>query len=214
MRLDSTHVAVVALRDLIIYANVAGGSFAASLPPPKSIPSTERYGIFHAKKTAAVQQCISDLLDAAGLPQGLTIVNNDTGERIWPAQFVGSLSHKGTVVLGAIASSSIYSALGIDLERIDGKQDLIQEVVAPEGILPGVDPHTATVLSFSAKEAVFKAQFPRTRRRIDFSEVPLNWTSLGNSRFCASALTRSSGDFQVASKIIDPWIVCAAFSVI
>src|SRR4051794_30497302 len=104
-RLDSEHEVLPALRRLLPDAAVAGGSFAHWLPDPRSLPSSERRGAFSAAKAAATEECISHLLNGAGLPP-VSVVRQDDGQRRWPFGFVGSLSHEGTTVVGALASVS------------------------------------------------------------------------------------------------------------
>jgi 4'-phosphopantetheinyl transferase EntD len=213
MQLDSAHATVIALRELITPAHVAGGSFGAWLPPPGGLSSTERERAFQTAQQQAVQQCISALLRAAGLQADTKIATEPTGERNWPAKFVGSLTHKGAVVLGAMAKRSKYVAIGIDLERIADHQalPLDQHSIAPEGIPVGPDPRAGTLISFSAKEAVFKAQFPGSRRRLDFSDVVVAWEPAKDFHFSAVAAISGGQNLEVRSRMVFPWIVCVAF---
>ena len=96
---------------------------------------------------------------------------------MWPNGFVGSLTHKGTAVLGALAAKSVLRALGIDIEFIDSsKLGSIEKNIAWEGLPPGTDQSQGVLLALSAKEAVFKAQYPLTGKLLSFSDVALEWT--------------------------------------
>lgn len=95
-----------------------------------------------------------------------------------PGGIHASLSHGGDYCI-AIAAPPGGASVGIDIEPCDRDQ--------PAGLTEAIMPfrlHTsaAPLLAFCAKEAMFKAQYPLTRRMLDFREVP---AVIGPARFRA-----------------------------
>jgi len=115
----------------------------------------------------------------------------ETREPRWPAGIVGSISHCEGVCAVAVAASTQFSGLGIDLEYIGRIDDAIADTVcAPEerrqlDELPPSSRRQRLSLLFSAKESVFKALFPLTRQFLDFDDVSL---TIGDGRFSARAV--------------------------
>lgn len=211
--LDTSHESVRALELLLPEAIVAGGSFAGWLPHPKTVQASEREEMVVSARGAAVAQCIRGLLRRSGVDEHTGVSICDGGDRKWPPGFVGSLTHKGTVVLGAIAPTSALRMLGVDLERTD-RDDLtdIEPSIAAEGLAPGFEPRLGRLLSFSAKEAVFKAQFPATRRRLGFRDVELLWERCATASVRAVVRCPEEG-LVVRASLAGRWIVSAAISV-
>jgi 4'-phosphopantetheinyl transferase EntD len=174
---DQVHETVAGLKKLYPGGVISGCAFGADLPHPASVPETERRRLIAAARRAAVGKCVQGLLTSAGLAKDVVVPSTKSGARQWPDGFIGSLTSKGTVVLGIIASTRSVTALGIDLERSANDLAPIQSVVAPEGLPFHVEPSLGRLFAFSAKEALFKAQFPQTSEVLAFSEVVLKWTS-------------------------------------
>lgn len=210
--LDANHETVGALERLVPEAMVTGGSFAGWLPHPRRVSPAEREAVMTSAREAAVAHCLRSLLRRIGFAEDTSVGTGEGGERNWPAGFVGSLTHKGTVVLGVIASAGSVQMIGIDLERIDGN-DLaaIEDSIAPEGIAPGMDPETARLVLFSVKEAVFKAQYPATRRRLAFADVRLTkWEQAGG--YIRAVVWCPVEDLEIRACVVGNWVVSAAIS--
>ncbi len=211
MPLDRTHIAVESLKALLPGAIVAGGSFGQSLRHPIEIPRNERQFVFEEAQTHAIDDCIRQLCDRAGLPESTHVGKGSGGERLWPEGFVGSLTHKGTVVLGALAAKSVLRALGIDIELIDSSElGAIEKNVALEGLPPGTDRSQGVLLALSAKEAVFKAQYPLTGKLLSFSDVALAWTFHGAGAFSATVDCGVPISFQVRCTATQLWVISTA----
>lgn len=91
---------------------------------------------------------------------------------VWPQGIVGSITHIEGYCAAAVASKSDFKAIGIDAAANRPLPPSVERVVATAdelGDLPG-GVAWPTVL-FSAKEAVFKAWFPMTGRRLGFDEA-------------------------------------------
>jgi 4'-phosphopantetheinyl transferase EntD len=100
--------------------------------------------------------------------------------------------------------------IGLDLERVD-RSDLlpIEHLIGPEGLPLGTDRQFGTLLTFSAKEAVFKAQYPVTRERLDFSAVRLRWAGSYEKGFRAVVDCSVSG-LEVRAVVAGKWLVSCA----
>lgn len=191
---------------------VAGGSFAGSLPHPSSLRRAAQAAAFASAQEVAAEECISRLLCLVGLPADLRVDKRIGGDRDWPKHFLGSLTHKGTVVLGVMGSRSAVKMIGLDLERVDQSDLLgIEQLVAPEGLPSGIDRELGTLLTFSAKEAVFKAQYPVTQERLDFAAVRLGWTGSYEEGFRAVVDAAVPG-LEVRTAVTGKWMVSCAIA--
>jgi len=212
MDLDATHITVAAVQRLVPEMISVGGSFARWLPHPSTLTASARATALASAQNSAVEQCIRSLLRRAGLPEGIRVSSGGEGERNWPAGFVGSLTHKGTVVLGVISRTTSIQMAGIDLERMDGSDlGAIEHLVAQEGLPRGVESELGMLLVFSAKEAVFKAQYPCSRHRLDFSDVRLVWAEPQEDYFTADVHCPTPG-LTVRCLRVAEWVLSAAIS--
>lgn len=109
------------------------------------------------------------------------ILSTSGGAPTWPRGFCGSLSHSHRHVAVLLAHSSRYESVGVDIEdgRPLGAAATMAVVTARElkvidragWAIPG---SSAEGIAFSAKEAVFKCQFPLTLdASLDFLDVRL-----------------------------------------
>jgi 4'-phosphopantetheinyl transferase EntD len=98
-------------------------------------------------------------------------------------------------------------ALGVDLERSDG-----QPLAHVSGIAgpPDVDPALRMLLDFSAKEAVFKAQFPLTFRRLGFEDLSLSWLPRDDEFGHRAVVTAGCPPIHVSCLLSGTWVVSAA----
>ncbi len=106
---------------------------------------------------------------------------DEDGCPVWPEALVGSISHAETFATAAVARRSDARGLGVDVEpvmsrevaaevaRLVASDDEIRRVVRAANL----DPLQTLTLVFSAKESLFKALYPPTRRRFDFLDCEL-----------------------------------------
>jgi 4'-phosphopantetheinyl transferase EntD len=101
-------------------------------------------------------------------------------EPLWPAGVAGSITHCAGYRAAAVARAGDLAALGIDAEPDDPLPDGVADLVMAEperariaalcAGTPGV--HWDRLL-FSAKESVYKAWYPLTRRWLGFEDADL-----------------------------------------
>lgn len=113
--------------------------------------------------------------EAQAVPRG------SHNEPVWPAGAVGSITHAGDECAVVVAHSARWAGLGLDIEKRDANvSDIAYLVLHDEEALvrrslPRNLRDDFVRLTFSAKEAVFKAVFGEIRRIIEFEEVVLSF---------------------------------------
>jgi 4'-phosphopantetheinyl transferase EntD len=167
-------------------------ALAAALPgagigwadPRATAPGNLPIGAIPARRTefaagrAAAAQALAALGITAGVPMG------DDRAPVWPAGIYGSITHTKTMALAAVTTAG---AIGIDLEPEDAvAADLWTHVLRPEECaIARQNPALATRI-FCAKEAVFKAQYPRTKLMFGFDRLLITLDGAGfAARFMA-----------------------------
>ncbi|MBY6218107.1 4'-phosphopantetheinyl transferase superfamily protein [Qipengyuania aquimaris] len=124
---------------------------------------------------------------------------------VWPAGIVGSIAHTSDVCLAAISRSKRYAAIGIDIEHCAAlPPDIAVEVVhGGDGLElesgPAPLPKHYGVAVFSAKEAVYKCQFPLTETILDFDALSIGFMPQSH-RFVARFEERV-GSFRAGDKL-------------
>jgi len=206
--LDSTHDVVSALRTLVPEAIVAGGAFDHWLTDAPPLSPGQGLRRLHAARRRAADRCIDALLQGSGCTP-VSVAHGPDGERLWPYGLMGSISHKETLVLGAVCPPSARLSIGIDLERSNADVG-IASLIAPEGLPPDTDTETAVALTFSAKEAFFKAQFPVTRRIPGFGDIQLRWRRLSGNRYEAETADNPGPKGTIRCTTVEHWVLAAA----
>jgi 4'-phosphopantetheinyl transferase EntD len=131
-----------------------------------------------------VRRCARAALASLGVPPA-PLLRGPRGEPRWPAGIVGSMTHCAGYRGAVVARSAEFVSLGIDAEPDEPlPADVLTLVSLPEErdrmARQATDGTGAAVhadrLLFSAKEAVFKAWYPLTRRELDFTEASIAFT--------------------------------------
>ncbi len=125
------------------------------------------------------RRCAREALGRLGVAP-LAIRPGERREPRWPSGVVGSMTHCAGYRAAAVARTGVVAGLGIDAEphqplpaglepsvMVDVEPTMLTRLVATH---PGI--HWNRML-FSAKEAVYKAWFPLTRRWLGFEDVRL-----------------------------------------
>ncbi|MBT8215220.1 MAG: 4'-phosphopantetheinyl transferase superfamily protein [Acidimicrobiia bacterium] len=108
----------------------------------------------------------------------------DEREPVWPAGVVGSISHAADVAVALVAPAGETPGIGIDVESRRYAPELNQHVPRPEerAWLEEADAeerHDRLLALFSAKEAIFKAFYPRVGRFFGFEAASVQPTEGG-----------------------------------
>jgi enterobactin synthetase component D len=97
---------------------------------------------------------------------------------IWPTDLVGSISHKNGEIAFAYSERAQFQTLGVDIECISDMDLKLESTICnstERGLMDAFAPFfsRAELLSFmfSAKEALFKSQYPITQQWLDFKDL-------------------------------------------
>lgn len=96
---------------------------------------------------------------------------------IWPLGVVGSIAHTHSACVAVVTQQTNMAAIGIDLEDDQPiEPELWQTICTPDELAflltqPTQRRGVLVRRLFAAKEAVYKCQFPLTKRMLDFQEV-------------------------------------------
>lgn len=123
-------------------------------------------------------------LHRAGLVERRPILRGVAGEPIWPAGWVGSITHSAGTALAAVAPASRMEGIGVDVE--DLRREIgpeVREAICLPSERAWAEAGAAERFTrvFSAKESVYKALFPRHRAVLRFQDVSLEWSSGGDA---------------------------------
>lgn len=124
-------------------------------------------------------------LAALGCPACPIPVGKDR-RPIWPAGYIGSISHTNRLCVAIAAREDDYCGLGIDVETDAPLESDLQRIVCrPEERHQLISTGRAEVdvakMLFAAKEAMFKAYYPTTNVFLDFCDVLVEF-----DEWCAS----------------------------
>ncbi|WP_329241683.1 4'-phosphopantetheinyl transferase superfamily protein [Actinoallomurus sp. NBC_01490] len=129
------------------------------------------------REFATARGCARRALAVLGLPP-VPIVPGERGAPAWPAGVVGSMTHCDGYRASAVAREERVRTVGLDAEPNEPLPDGVLEAIAtpPERAwLQRRDGDRSGVcwdrLLFSAKESIYKAWFPLTRRWLNFEEA-------------------------------------------
>jgi 4'-phosphopantetheinyl transferase EntD len=192
MRPSGIHVACRAIRD---------GDRALLLPEEAASVTSKVDRMRDA--SGAARYAARGLLNQAGLADA-PLLKAASGAPVWPFGVVGSMAHDDAFVVAAVASADAFAGLGIDVEPSEPlAEDVASLVRMPGDVLDGVDERLASRLLFVAKEAVYKAVFPRDQVILGFEDVAIDFT-------------RSEGRTRVGRRVrlvysLKPRIVVLAF---
>jgi enterobactin synthetase component D len=115
-----------------------------------------------------------------GLPC-VAVGSGSAREPLWPAQTVGSITHIDGLAAAAVASSSSYRHIGLDLEQVavSDQQQALRDLVVSRGELRLLESLSVdhldlwVTIAFSAKESFYKAAYPTVGRFFDFTAAQL-----------------------------------------
>jgi 4'-phosphopantetheinyl transferase EntD len=127
---------------------------------------------------AAGRHCARAALARFGVPAGPVPIGSRR-QPVWPSGFVGSITHCEGYAAAAVARRTTHRGVGIDAERIGAvTPDLYGDLfTGPERdgiarVQARLRPVVSAIL-FSAKEALYKAQFAPFGLPLDFQDCEL-----------------------------------------
>ncbi|MGW4564444.1 4'-phosphopantetheinyl transferase family protein [Streptomyces sp. NPDC004561] len=131
------------------------------------------------REFAAVRGCARRAMEKLGVP-AQPVVSGERGAPQWPAGLVGSMTHCDGYCAAALVRATDLASLGIDAEP----HGPLPEGVGPSVFLPAETERLTRLarqrpavhwdrILFSAKESVYKAWYPLTRKWLDFSEADI-----------------------------------------
>lgn len=110
---------------------------------------------------------------------------------IWPAGWIGSITHSGPFALAAVLPQGPWQAIGIDIEDRTPLDSAVARLVAGGG-----DGAMAKTV-FVAKEAAYKAQFALSRQKMAFDGFDVKFNPSGfEARF-----TQATGPFEAGTSL-------------
>jgi 4'-phosphopantetheinyl transferase EntD len=131
------------------------------------------------REFAAVRGCARRAMEKLGVP-AQAVVNGERGAPRWPEGLAGSMTHCDGYCAAALVRATELASLGIDAEP----HGPLPDGVGPSVFLPAEAERLALLagqrpavhwdrILFSAKESVYKAWYPLTRKWLDFSEADI-----------------------------------------
>lgn len=125
---------------------------------------------------ATVRKLARQALAVLGMPAS-EILHDREGAPVWPEGVAGSLTHCTTRGLVAIGRAGELGTVGIDAEDRVELPDHVWSLVFDEReaqfleAQPPAERARSALMMFSAKEAFYKAQFPRSKTVLNFGDV-------------------------------------------
>jgi 4'-phosphopantetheinyl transferase EntD len=163
------------------------------------------------REFTTARACARIALARLGLPPS-PIVPGLRGAPQWPAGVTGSITHCAGYRAAAVARTQDVISLGLDAEPIGPLPAGVLDVISLEqeraqlaelaASHPGVNWDR---LLFCAKESVYKAWFPITRRWLDFKEASVTFDAAPNAAANDAAAPRT-GTFTASILVPGPVI--------
>ena len=142
------------------------------------------------------------------------LLNDEQRVPRWPQGIVGCITHTHGWCAAAVARAEQVSALGVDVEAATPLDvDLWERICRPEErALLSTQPERAAGLlakaTFSAKESIYKALYPRVRVFLDFQAMHIALepqAAAGTSRWQAT-LQVPWGPFEAGQRFGSGWL--------
>ncbi len=148
---------------------------------PREAAAVERAGAKRKQEYATGRVLARAALAELGI-EGFELLNGEDRCPLWPEGIAGTVSHSATRAVVAVGRQHEVGTLGVDIEhrsvlerRLWGMTLLPEEVAYLEARREAEQGGLALVL-FSFKEALYKAQYPRSREYMGFSALRVELT--------------------------------------
>lgn len=150
--------------------------------------------------------CAQRALRTAGFEGDVEIATGERGAPVWPANFLGSISHCDGFAIASVACAQRIAALGIDVERqmsvvvaSDVRRQLATDQELALGRHGSMSPEAWLTVLFSGKESLYKALYPGVGRYFDFLDVTAVHLDADAGTFMLGLLTALSPDHPQGS---------------
>lgn len=167
---------------------------------PDAVPARLRE--FKAGRSAARAAMVE-----MGQPEAAIPIGQDRAP-IWPENVIGSISHCAGACVAIAASTVNFQGLGLDIEPKEPlSEDLWEIVLRPNELelllqIPATVRGISALRTFVAKEAVYKAQYAKSRQLFDFQTLSVaHIGELFTARF-----ERNIAGFPAASAIVGRFV--------
>ncbi|MFJ8941803.1 4'-phosphopantetheinyl transferase [Streptomyces sp. NPDC102395] len=162
------------------------------------------------REFALVRTCARRAMEKLGVP-AQPVLPGERGAPRWPDGLTGSMTHCEGYGAAALARTAELASLGIDAEP----HEPLPEDVLPAVALPAETERLRRLAAehpeicwdrmlFSAKESVYKAWFPLTRKWLDFSEADID-VHPGTATEAAT-VTAAQGTFRARLLVPGPLV--------
>ncbi len=151
--------------------------------------------------------CAREAIERLGsISNGGALPRDSDGCPVWPEGLVGSISHTDAFATAAVAPAGVARGLGVDVEPTISREaaDEVARLVASEdetrrvSEAAGLNRLESLTLIFSAKESLFKAVYPSSRRYFDHLDCEVVHIDPGGRRFAIRLATPFDAAFGAA----------------
>ncbi|MET4101286.1 4'-phosphopantetheinyl transferase EntD [Roseovarius sp. MBR-78] len=186
---------VAALRAMLPPGLALAGADPRAAPDglcPEERPATARMTSARLREYAAGRRAARAAMAALGLSDAPIVMGRDRAP-VWPEGVIGTISHDATTCLALVGRARDWDGLGLDLEPATP----LPEDVAALVCLPfeAADAGAARRV-FCAKEAAYKALYPRITTVLDFADMTV---TLGPGPRFEARLARAAGPFDAGT---------------
>ena len=155
----------------------------------REVERAESMGEHRKREFSAGRACARLAMDQLGADGPVAVVTDGRAPR-WPDGLVGSITHTRGYCAAVVARTADVGAaqVGLDVEVIGRvKPNLWRRVFVEaerEQLARRDDADLAATVTFSVKEALYKAQFPVTQAWVGFEDVRVDWGDDGELVLC------------------------------
>ncbi|MGR3594273.1 MAG: 4'-phosphopantetheinyl transferase family protein [Limimaricola soesokkakensis] len=170
---------------------------------PEEVPAMARARPARQAEFAAGRAAARLAMERLDLPPRAVPMGPDRAP-VWPQGMHGSISHDDGLAVAALCREG---DLGLDLSAaLPLEPALWPEIALPDEIeATGLEPGLAARLVFGAKEAAYKAQYPRSRALLGFEAMRVQVTGEG----LAARLLRTAGPYGAGTVFHGGWGICS-----
>ena len=151
--------------------------------------------------------CSRIALGRLGVAATTPIERGEDRAPVWPSGFIGSISHTDTWCAAAVARTDTLRAIGIDLESATPLKEALWRRVCTkaerERLRELPDSGLMGKILFSAKESVYKCQYPITTQFLGFHAVEVE---IGDGSFNA-IFQQEAGRFKPGDEMVGRFLV-------